>query len=269
MYFFSLVRRSGMPRMQRSHLFGMDVDLIRIQEAVEKMASWIRTRDGQMRYVVTPNVQHALLFQQHAELREAYRHAAMVLIDGFPLVWTARLFGAPVPERVAGSDLVPALFARAGAAQRFSVFLLGAAPGVADRAARAVVERYPNVRVVGTLSPPLGFEHDASQNQSILECLRDAAPDVLVLGLGAPKQELWAYRAREKLGVPVVLCAGATIDFLAGEKVRAPEWMQHSGLEWMHRVLTEPTRLGPRYAKDALHFPGLVLREWRQRRRNS
>lgn len=255
--------------MHAANLFGMNVDLLRVQEAVERIASWIRAPDGQMRYVVTPNVQHALLFQENAEFREAYRHAALVLIDGFPLVWSSRLLGSPAPERVAGSDLVPALLARANPDWPFSVFLLGAAPGVADRAAQAITRHNPSVRIAGTLSPPLGFERDPEQNAAILEAVRKATPDLLIIGLGAPKQELWVHRVREQLDVPVALCAGATIDFLAGEKARAPEWMQHSGLEFVHRMLTEPKRLGPRYAKDAVRFPGLLLREWRRRRQNA
>lgn len=253
--------------MQRARLFGMTVDVVRVQDAVERIAAWIRAPDGSVRYVVTPNVQHALLFQEDPEFQEAYRHAALVLIDGFPLMWSGRLFGTPVPERVAGSDLVPALFASARSDQSFSVFLLGAAPGVGERAAAAIRERYPHVRIGGTLSPPFGFERDENQNRTILRRIEEAAPDVLVIGLGAPKQELWVHRFRHQIRVPVALCAGASIDFLAGEKARAPLWMQQVGLEWMHRVATEPMRLAPRYARDAVRFPGLLLREWRQMRK--
>jgi N-acetylglucosaminyldiphosphoundecaprenol N-acetyl-beta-D-mannosaminyltransferase len=252
--------------MQRARLFGMDVDVVRIREAVDQIESWIHVPDGRLHYVVTPNVQHALLYQQHAQFREAYEHASLVLIDGFPLVWSGRLLGTPVPERVAGSDLVPAVLARARRDHGFSIFLLGAAPGVGERAAAAIREKHPHVRVAGTLSPPFGFEHDENQNRNILERISDAAPDVLVVGLGAPKQELWVSRFREQLKVPVALCAGASIDFLAGEKSRAPRWMQQTGLEWIHRVATEPARLAPRYARDAMRFPGLLFREWRQRR---
>ncbi len=257
------------PLMQRVRLFGMEVDAVREHEAVDRILRWIKTPDGTLHYVVTPNVQHALLFQRSSEFRSAYEHASMVLVDGAPLVWSSWLLGVGVPARVAGSDLIPALL---GSAQRLaeglSVFLLGAAPGVAEQAARVAEERFPGVRVVGTLSPPLGFERDTALNDRILGQIAEAAPDLLVVGLGAPKQELWVHRFREVLGVPVVLCAGATIDFLAGNKARAPLWMRRAGVEWVHRVLTEPKRLGPRYAADALHFPRLVLREWRGRSSN-
>ncbi|HEY8945492.1 MAG TPA: WecB/TagA/CpsF family glycosyltransferase [Polyangiaceae bacterium] len=254
--------------MRRERLFGMDIDVVRLQEAVDRIENWIRVPDGRLHYVVTPNVQHALLFRHQPEFREAYRHASLVLVDGFPLVWSGRFFGTPVPERVAGSDLVPAVFARARAGNEFSVFLLGAAPGVGERAAAAVRASSPHVRVVGTFSPPFGFEHDENQNRDILQRISEAAPDVLVVGLGAPKQELWVCRHRNELRARVALCAGASIDFLAGEKSRAPYWMQQAGLEWMHRVATEPARLAPRYARDALRLPGLLLQEWRERRRS-
>jgi N-acetylglucosaminyldiphosphoundecaprenol N-acetyl-beta-D-mannosaminyltransferase len=117
------------------------------------------------------------------------------------------------------------------------------------------------VDVVGCYSPPLGFENDAKENERILMLIREAAPDLLVLGLGAPKQELWMHRHRGEIAAKVALCVGATIDFLAGEKKRAPKWIQSLGLEWAHRMCSEPKRLVKRYARDAVIFPRLVLKE--------
>jgi N-acetylglucosaminyldiphosphoundecaprenol N-acetyl-beta-D-mannosaminyltransferase len=219
---------------------------------------------GPCRYVVTPNVDHTLLLKKHVELQRAYEQAALVLADGMPVVLASRLFGKPLPERVAGSDLVPALFAAVTPANPLRVFLLGAAPGVAVRAARAIEQCYPGVLPVGCLSPPFGFENDAAENEIILRAVAEAQPHVLIVGLGAPKQELWVYRHAHLLKVNVALCVGATIDFLAGEKARAPRWMQQSGLEWLHRLATEPRRLAGRYAQNAWGFPLLVWREWRE-----
>lgn len=251
--------------MEPIRLFGMGVHPVRQSEAVATILRWIHEPDGQMHYVVTPNVQHAVLFQKHADFREAYQHASLVLLDGTPLLWAAALFGEPVPERVTGSDLVPAVLSSGKDAQPLTVFLLGAAPGVGERAARVAESLYPGLRVVGTYSPPFGFEEDPAENDRILELIAKADPSLLIVGLGAPKQELWVYRNRARLHVPAVVCAGATIDFLAGEKRRAPPWMRKTGLEWMHRMLTEPRRLAPRYATDAIRFPHLVLREWMRR----
>jgi N-acetylglucosaminyldiphosphoundecaprenol N-acetyl-beta-D-mannosaminyltransferase len=250
----------------RVALFGMQLDVVRLGDAVERILGWTLEQGAPLRYVVTPNVQHTMIYQEHEEFRRAYQDASLVLTDGTPLVWAARLFGSPLPERVAGSDLLPALFAAVPERRTLSVFLLGAAPGVGERATRAIEATYPNVRVVGTESPPFGFEKDERENERLLHAVSRYEPDVLVVGLGAPKQELWTYRFRNELRARVAVCAGASIDFLAGEKSRAPRWMRGTGLEWMHRVATEPRRLARRYASDGLRLPGLLLREWRSRR---
>jgi N-acetylglucosaminyldiphosphoundecaprenol N-acetyl-beta-D-mannosaminyltransferase len=132
---------------------------------------------------------------------------------------------------------------------------------VSERAARRIAVAWPSVDVVGCYSPPPGFEGDAAETAKILGLVASAAPDVLIVGLGAPKQELWVHRHHGQLQAKVALCVGATIDFLAGEKSRSPVWMRRAGLEWAHRMLTEPRRLAGRYARDAWVFPGLVWRE--------
>jgi N-acetylglucosaminyldiphosphoundecaprenol N-acetyl-beta-D-mannosaminyltransferase len=183
-----------------------------------------------------------------------------------PIVWSSRWFGRALPERVAGSDIVPALFERATPARPLDVYLLGGPPGVGERAASAVSKRYPNVRVVGTDAPPLGFERDEGANRAVVERINRARPDLLLVGLGCPKQELWIERWGPELDARVALCVGGTIGFLAGEAPRAPAWMRRFGVEWFHRMANEPRRLGPRYASDALNFPRLLLREWRASR---
>jgi N-acetylglucosaminyldiphosphoundecaprenol N-acetyl-beta-D-mannosaminyltransferase len=203
------------------------------------------------------------MFQENAALRDAYRDAALVLADGAPVIWAARLLRRTLPGRVAGSDLTPAVFAAAKKSRPLTTFLLGAAPGVAKRAAERIEARWPGVQVVGTYSPPLGFEKNDTENASIVERINAASPDLLVIGLGAPKQELWIHRFAPQLQTSVALCVGATIDFLAGEKKRAPKLLQQVGLEWLHRVASEPKRLLKRYARDAWIFPQLVWREWR------
>ena len=132
-------------------------------------------------------------------LRGAYADADFVLADGAPLVLLSRLFGRALPERVAGSDLVPRLFDRGQAERPIRVFLLGARPEVSERAARMAEQRWPGVKVVGRDSPPLGFERNPSENSRILAAVAAARPDVLVVGLGAPKQELWVHRHRDAI----------------------------------------------------------------------
>jgi N-acetylglucosaminyldiphosphoundecaprenol N-acetyl-beta-D-mannosaminyltransferase len=250
-------------KSSKVRLFGIDIDAIRMPRAVEAVRQWIDSTDGRCRYVVTPNVQHSLLFQKDASLRAAYSEAGLVLADGMPVVLASRILRRSVPERVTGADLAPALFASATHDKPLRVFLLGAAQGVADRARGNIEAKWPAVDVVGTHSPPLGFEHDAQQNDAIIEMVNATDPDILIVGLGAPKQELWAHAHHQRLNAKAALCVGAAIDFLAGEKRRAPAWMQKSGTEWLFRCLSEPRRLAGRYARDAWAFPQLVWREWR------
>jgi N-acetylglucosaminyldiphosphoundecaprenol N-acetyl-beta-D-mannosaminyltransferase len=273
----------------------MTLDALTMQETLDVLLSWCWAERGEKcRFVVTPNADHAVMFQTNDRFRAAYADAALVLADGAPVVVASRLLRRALPERVPGSDLAPALFKRVSRSQEagsgepgagseepenaakslhfatrpatrhsLSVFLLGAAPGVADRAAANIAARWPEVKVVGTLSPPLGFERDAAENDRILTVIARARPDLLLVGLGAPKQELWVHEHAVRLDAKVALCVGATIDFLAGEKQRAPRWMRRFGLEWLHRLSTEPGRLLKRYVRDAWIFPQLVWRDWR------
>lgn len=246
-------------------LFGMKIDCITLQGATDRVMAWCRGGRGEAcRYVVTPNVDHAVQMSHNTELQKSYATASMVLADGAPIVGAARLLGRSLPERVAGSDLVPSVLAAAAEGERpLRIFLLGAGPGVAEQAAANIVSQYPGVEIVGTHCPPLGFELDPIANQAALDAVEAAEPDLLVVGLGAPKQELWVARHQDQIAAKVALCAGATIDFLAGEKKRSPVWLQRLGLEWSHRLVTEPRRLVRRYATDAVVFPRLVWREWR------
>jgi N-acetylglucosaminyldiphosphoundecaprenol N-acetyl-beta-D-mannosaminyltransferase len=250
------------PERPPVQLFGARIDALTMRQAVARLMNWIGERELACRYVVTPNVDHCVLLSESADLRAAYARASLVLADGMPVVWASRLLGKPLPERVTGADLVPELFTAADPTRPLTAFLLGAAPGVAERAATKIEARWPAVKVVGTYSPPLGFEKDEAECQAIHARVNAVRPDVLVLGFGAPKQEFWIHKHAPRLQAGVALCVGATIDFLAGEKSRAPRWLGRLGLEWAHRVATEPRRLFARYWRDARMFPGLLWREW-------
>lgn len=252
------------PIRRQVEMFGIAFDRLRMEQAVAQLLVWLREPERHCQYVVTPNVDHVVLYQESAALRQAYSSAGLVLADGAPVVAASQLLGRPLPERVAGSDLVPQLFTEAVfQCTELRVYLLGGAPGVGDRAAERIESLWPGIQVVGVASPPLGFETDAELNAELVADINGCQPDLLLIGLGAPKQELWVYRHQAELHVPVALCIGATIDFLAGQRTRAPRWMRRVGLEWLFRVLLEPRRLARRYARDAWLFPRLFLREWR------
>jgi N-acetylglucosaminyldiphosphoundecaprenol N-acetyl-beta-D-mannosaminyltransferase len=267
---------------KRVQLFGIEIDAVDMRGAIAQLWSWIDeqtcsgTRESSgdspevsrlrlpCKYVVTPNVDHTVLLSESPRLHEVYRDAGLVLADGWPVVLAARLLRKRLPERVAGSDLVPALCKAAQQQNRpLKLFLLGAMPGVAEQAKANIEARWPVVNVVGLYSPPLGFEKNDAENTRILQQVADARPDVLVVGLGAPKQEYWVHEHFARIAAPVALCVGATIDFLAGNKKRAPRWLRRLGLEWLHRMASEPKRLAKRYLRDAWIFPQLVWREWR------
>lgn len=247
----------------RVRLFGIQLDPLTRSDAADRVLGWAATDTGRCRVVVTPNTDHVVQLRTGGPLRLAYAAADLIVADGMPVVLASRLLGRPLPERVTGADLVEAAFERASADRPLRVYLFGAGPGVADKAACRIEQRWPNVKVVGTACPPLGFEKDTAEDARQVAAINAAAPDLLVVGLGAPKQELWTHDHRHELKAKVALCVGATIDFLAGEKPRAPVWMQNCGLEWLHRLASEPRRLFRRYATDAVVFPRIVWAEWR------
>ncbi|MCR2745915.1 WecB/TagA/CpsF family glycosyltransferase [Limnobacter parvus] len=254
----------------RKTLFELDFSAVTQQQAVQTILQWANDDSVSPKRVVTPNVNLTVLQKRNPEFRRVLNESSLCLVDGKPIYWASHLFDVGLPEVVTGSDLVPALFAAHQAnacGEKLRVFLLGAAEGVADKAARNIMEKYPAIYICGAYSPPFGFEHDPVECEKICQLIKSCNTCILIIGLGAPKQEFWADRHLDKTGAKVAICAGATIDFLAGEKSRAPAWMTKSGLEWMFRMLSEPKRLAKRYLKDGLALPGLFWAEyWRNRR---
>ncbi|SKA87639.1 N-acetylglucosaminyldiphosphoundecaprenol N-acetyl-beta-D-mannosaminyltransferase [Paucidesulfovibrio gracilis DSM 16080] len=251
------------------NLFGLPLANLDRVQTLELCRTWLRApRTGKgARYVAPTNVDTTVQAGTNPQLLAAYQAADLVPADGNPVVWASRILGQALPERVTGSDLIPALFAAADPADSLRVFLLGAAPGVAVRAAERIHARYPGTRVVDVDSPPFGFHLDPAENERLVRKVNASGADLLILGLGAPKQEIWIHAHAPRLNVKLAVCAGATIDFLAGEQRRAPRWMRVLALEWLHRMLSQPRRLVRRYARDAVAFPAMILRE-RRRLRN-
>lgn len=245
---------------ERVHMFGIDFDPLTMQQSVAEILSWTEKNEYRCRYVVTPNVDHVVKFQNDPTFRAAYKDAAMVVVDGKPVLWASRILRKFLPTTVPGSDLFPALL-DAAKGSNLRVFLIGAAEGVAEKATKQISTRWPWVTVCGYYSPPMGFNALSPHNSTALEMINRSRPDLLVIGLGAPKQEIWVHAMRNRLQVKAALCVGATIDFLAGEKTRAPKFMQVLGLEWLHRMLSEPKRLAGRYWHDAKVFPKLIIQE--------
>jgi N-acetylglucosaminyldiphosphoundecaprenol N-acetyl-beta-D-mannosaminyltransferase len=209
-------------------------------------------------------VDHLCRLQSDELFRRAYAHSFLTLADGVPVVWASRLMGAPIREKISGSDLVHWLSAHC-AERGHSVFLFGAADGVAEKAGRLLQARYPGLRIVGSYSPPIGFEKDPARNSIALEQLRASRADLCFIALGSPKQEIWMHDHVGATGIPVLLGIGAGLDFVAGVSRRAPVWVQRIGLEWFWRLCHDPRRLAKRYLIDDSLFFLLLFREWRAR----
>lgn len=213
---------------------------------------------GRPSYFITANVHYAMLTADDPRLAAINERAAFILADGAPLVWAARRLGTPLPERVAGSDLIYDI-ARRSADRGLGLFFLGGPEGVAEAASARLEALYPGLRVVGTACPP-HRPLDEDEHRALIGRIRAAGPDVLLVAYGQPKGELWIAENLEALGVPVCVQVGATLDFVAGRVRRAPPAFQRAGLEWAYRIWTEPARLLPRYARDALFLLGRVTR---------
>lgn len=241
-------------------LFDIDIDNVTMGQAVARIDQLVQEKTNS--YVVTPNVDHIMKLQADSAFREIYRGASLVIADGMPLIWASKLLKKPLKERVTGADLFPEV-CKLAAQKGYRVYLLGANEGVAHKAAVKLREMFPGLTICGTYSPSFGFEKNVEENEKILAMLREAKPDILFVGVGAPKQEKWIYKYRDHYSIPVALGVGASFDFIAGTIQRAPKWMQDTGLEWFYRFMMEPKRLFRRYFIDGSQFLTLTLKEWR------
>ena len=253
---------------KKINIFGTIINPLTMSEAVDYVGAWIRYAESDCKFIVTPNVNCVVQLSRNPAYRDAFKSASMVVVDGRPVVWSARLMGEEIPGTVTGSDLVPAIFQHFNDKADFDlkVFLLGALPGVAELAKNKIEQEYQHVNISGLYSPPFGFEKDPVECERICKMIAESKADFLLIGLGAPKQATWVNQYASQLPVKVAICAGATIDFLAGNKPRAPRWMSNIGIEWLYRLSVEPRRLAKRYGSDALVFPRLVWKEWKSRR---
>ena len=250
-----------MPTFPRVNILGVGISAINLQQAVQAIDAWIASRTAQ--YVNVCAVHTVMECQRDARLRRIVNGSGLATPDGMPLVWLSALHGHGQVSRVYGPDLMLAVCARAQETGSRH-FFYGGAPGVADRLVRNLTARYPRLAVAGTYSPPYR-PPDTEEDREMLDRINAAAPDVVWVGLGTPKQDYWVARHRPLLDAPVLIAIGAAFDFHAGLLAQAPRWIQRSGLEWLFRLAHEPRRLAFRYLvynpwfvlKVALQFAGL------------
>jgi N-acetylglucosaminyldiphosphoundecaprenol N-acetyl-beta-D-mannosaminyltransferase len=212
--------------------------------------------------VFTPNVDHLMKLQKDLEFYQVYQDADYRVCDSQLIMYASRFLGQPIQQKVSGSDLFPAFYQRYSQDENVKIFLLGGLAGVAAKASQRINAKVGRNMVVGTYSPPLGFESDLAECAKIIEIINHSGANVLAVGVGAPKQEKWIGQYRLSLTeIKTFLAIGATIDFEAGNLRRAPVWMSSTGLEWLYRLLSEPGRLWKRYLIDDLGFFVLIFRQ--------
>lgn len=221
-------------------------------EAIEKMIE-----EERKSYVVAINVDVVMKIESDSYLKEIVDNADMVLVDGKPLVWISKLYGKPLKAKISGSDLVP-LLCEVSAQKGYRMFIIGGKDGIAEQAKKRLEEKYPDIEIVGTYAPPMGFEKDKKELNKINDMISEVKPDLLITCFGCPKQEKWIYENINKYDAKVSVCAGATVDFLAGNVKRAPRWMSEHGLEWFYRFLQEPKRMFRRYFIDDVKIIRLI-----------
>ena len=232
-----------------------EIDNLTMEETLDAIDILIQKK--QNAYVVTPNVDHIVQLEKDKELQDVYANADLILTDGKPLLWIAKYYKTPIKEKISGSDLFPKLCELA-AKKRYTMFFLGAAEGVAAKAADNLTRRFKGLQIAGTYSPPKGFEKDQAELDIIINLVHIAHPDILIVGLGCPKQEKFIYWNREQLNVPISLGLGASLDFEAGIIKRAPKWMANYGFEWLFRIMQEPRRMAKRYLINDRKILGLI-----------
>lgn len=232
---------------ERLEILGVGIDCIDSQQALQQIGEFIE--NGEPHQIVTANAEIIYQASKNEKMRNVINAAQMVTADGSGVVWASRQLGQPLAQRVTGIDLVNSI-CQQSAKEKWKIYILGSAPGVAATAAVNIRNKFPGCNIIGTHH---GY-FNAKEEKQILAELEQLKPDVLFVALGAPKQEYWIADHIQKLGIPVAMGIGGSMDVLSGNVKRAPKWMQKMSLEWLYRLLIQPTRF-----KRVLALPQFML----------
>ena len=232
---------------ERLEILGVGIDRIDSQQALQQIGEFIE--NGEPHQIVTANAEIIYQASKNEKMRNVINAAQMVTADGSGVVWASRQLGQPLAQRVTGIDLVNSI-CQQSAKEKWKIYILGSAPGVAATAAVNIRNKFPGCNIIGTHH---GY-FNAKEEKQILAELEQLKPDVLFVALGAPKQEYWIADHIQKLGIPVAMGIGGSMDVLSGNVKRAPKWMQKMSLEWLYRLLIQPTRF-----KRVLALPKSML----------
>lgn len=246
--------------MEKVKLLNTYVNNVSMSETLDTIENLIKS--DKKSYLVAVNVDVIMKIENDSYLKKITNNADMVFVDGKPLIWISNLYKRPIKEKISGSDLVLRLCELASK-KGYTIYFLGGKEGIADLAKKKLESQLRRIQIVGTYSPPFGFEKDEQELGKINNLISEAHPDLLIVCFGCPKQEKFIYENYKKYDAKVSVCAGATVDFIAGNMKRAPEWMSRHGLEWFYRFIQEPKRLFKRYFVDDVKIIKLV---WKYRR---
>ncbi|MBD2778360.1 WecB/TagA/CpsF family glycosyltransferase [Iningainema tapete] len=240
--------------MKQVNLLNIAVDNLSTVELLEQL------KTGGI--VFTPNVDHLIKLQKDEDFYQAYHNATYKVCDSQILIYASKFLGTPLREKISGSDLFPAFYRYYKNDHNTKIFLLGGAEGVAKKAQERINSSVNRNIIVGACSPSFGFERNEKECWEIIEQINKSGATVLAIGVGAPKQEKWIIKYKDHLrNVKIFLAIGASLDFEAGNKKRAPKWMSEVGLEWLYRLLSEPKRLWKRYLVESLPFFWLIIQQ--------
>lgn len=239
-----------------TQVLNVPFDAVTMKEAIARVKILLNT-DGQ-HFICTPNPEIVMEAQKDQELMSILQEADMVVPDGIGVVWASKYSSIRLRERVAGYDLTQNLFSELAETEH-TIYFFGGAPGVATEAARKMTRKYPGLKIVGIHN---GY-FDGKEEKKIIHDIKKLSPSILLVGLGAPKQEKWIYENMRLFGAKVSIGVGGSFDVMAGNVKRAPKVFQKLGLEWFYRLITQPTRWRRMMRLPMFAFTVLKMRKWR------
>ena len=245
---------------QKVNILGVQISSITNDDLLAAFTSNILHKEKKQ-VCITP-VNSVLAAVKSEQVKTIYNNADYVLCDGMPLKWASSFLNTPIKERITGLDLLPNLVELCSK-NDFSIFLLGASPGVGDKLKDIILNQYPQAKIVGVYVPPFMTTFTADENNNMISAVNAASPDVLLVSLTAPKQDIWIANNKDALNATLLVGIGGAFEVMAGLAKRAPKWVQKAGLEWLYRFIQEPKRLFRRYFIEApLFIPLIIKQKW-------
>ncbi|NNE00824.1 MAG: WecB/TagA/CpsF family glycosyltransferase [Pirellulaceae bacterium] len=242
-------------------IWDVPFDVITLDQSLQHISRLIHR--GEPSYVITANLNYVMLHHRNDDLRAITRDADLIVADGQPIVWRSKLGDRPLPERVAGSEMIYEIGRYAGE-KGWSIYFLGGEAGVAQSCATELARLYPGMKIAGVESPPFRPLTDPEQRAQDHR-IQTSGADILLVAFGQPKGELWIHEHYKRLGVPVNIQLGASFDFVAGNVIRAPKICQAIGMEWFYRMVSDPRRLVKRYATNAWFLATALAQDWKRK----